>query len=105
MSPAPHDLVDLRLAPVALAVDQVLEEFAGLSPVALHERVVLESNSQATTRRRREQDVVTSVTHGLDTRGWEASWDPRGLRLRHDEHTIVLGAPANLRRYVDELEG
>lgn len=103
MAPAPHDLVDLRLAPVALSVDEVLERFGRLGRDELHERVVLETDSEAPTRRRREQDVVTSVTHGLDTRGWVADWDPRGVRLRHGEHTLVLGVPVNLRSYVEEL--
>jgi hypothetical protein len=99
----PHDLTDLFLAPVALQVDQRLEEFSKLDRDALHKRVVLEANNETWEKPRRARDVVESVTYLLDLHGWEATWDDRGIRLSHDNHTLVLGVPRNLTAYVDEL--
>lgn len=103
MPPAPRDYTDLFLAPVALQVDQRLEKFAGLDRDALHKRVVLETNHEAWNAGGRAQDVVDSVTYLLDMHGWRAGWDPRGLRLSHDDHSLVLGVPPNLTAYVAEL--
>lgn len=103
MTLAPRDLTDLRLAPVALAVDAQLQSFADLDRDAIHHRIAVESNSDAVTRDRRERDVVQSATYLLDLGGWAASLDPRGIRLTHDQHTFVLGMPRNLVDYVDEL--
>jgi hypothetical protein len=99
----PHDYTDLFLAPVALAVDQRLEEFAALDRGALHRRVSLETDRSARTAAQRGADVVASVTYLLDLHGWRASWDPRGLRLSHDEHSLVLGIPSAVAAYVAEL--
>jgi hypothetical protein len=101
MTKMPHDMVDLRLAPVALQVDARLEELGRLSPEALSLRVAIESNREGRTAQQRARDLVASVSHLLDLGGWEPSWDPRGLRLRHREHTLVLGVPATLRDYVE----
>lgn len=100
---APHDYIDLFLAPVALAVDQRLEEFAALDRDALHRRVVLESNQAASDAADRRSALVASVTYLLDLHGWTASWDGRGVRLSHADHTLVLGAPPNVVGYVTEL--
>jgi hypothetical protein len=100
---APHDYTDLFLAPVALHVDERLQGLAGLDRDALHERVSLETNHDAWTRSGRAQDVVDTVTYLLEMHGWRASWDPRGVRLSHDSHTLVLGVPPNVAAYVDEL--
>jgi hypothetical protein len=100
---APRDYTDLFLAPVALQVDQRLEKFAALDRDALHKRVVLETNNEAWNAGRRAQDVVDSVTYLLEMHGWTASWAPRGLRLSHGHHSLVLGLPANLVAYVAEL--
>ena len=86
MPTPPHDYVDLFLAPVALRIDQRLEEFGRLDRDDLHKRVVLETNSEAADRTRRARDVVESVTRLLDLHGWNTGWDDRGLRLSHDRH-------------------
>jgi hypothetical protein len=99
----PRDYADLFLAPVALEIDLRLEDFAGLDRDTLHKKVVLETNSEARDRAGRAHDVVSSVTHVLDLHGWTAGWDPRGLRLRHHRHTLVLGVPRNVIEYVEEL--
>jgi hypothetical protein len=100
---APRDYTDLFLAPVALAVDERLELIAALSRDELHKRVAIETDREARTAAHRADDVVSSVTHLLDLHGWAASWDPRGIRLSHDRHTLVLGVPSNVSAYVAEL--
>ena len=103
MPKAPRDYSDLFLAPVALDVDQRLEGFAALDRDALHKRVCLETNHEAWNRSGRAQDVVDGVTYLLEMHGWRATWDPRGIRLSHDSHSLVLGVPPNVAAYVAEL--
>ena len=103
MPTPPRDYADLFLAPVALQIDRRLEELADMDRDGLHKRVVLEANSEANERTRRARDVVESVTHVLDLHGWTTEWDERGVRLSHDEHSLVLGVPRNVTAYVEEL--
>jgi hypothetical protein len=99
----PRDYADLFLAPVALEIDQRLEDLAALDRTALHQRVVLATNDEARDRAGRARDVVSTVTHTLDLHGWTAGWDNRGVRLTHHRHTLVLGVPPNVVAYVEEL--
>jgi len=88
---------------VALHVDQRLQAVAELERDQLNMRVVLETNREARTAGQRAQDVMESLTYLLDLHGWTASWDARGLRLSHHRHSLVLGVPENVARYVAEL--
>lgn len=99
----PRDYVDLFLAPVALQIDRRLEELAHQNRDDLHKRVVLETNAEANERTGRAHDVLESATHGLDLHGWTADWVERGIRLSHDQHSLVLGVPRNVTAYVEEL--
>ena len=99
----PRDYADLLLAPVALEIDQRLQDLAGLDRDALHKKVVLETDSEPADRTGRARDVVESVTHVLDLHGWRAAYDGRGLRLTHHRHALVLGLPRNVVEYVEEL--
>ena len=90
----PHDLPDLYLAPVTLAVDARIEELGQLDKGRLTYEVALESDSPDFTRRLREEALIRTITHLVDTHDWNFSWDPRGLRLTHEAHTFVLGTPA-----------
>ena len=101
MATRPHDLTDLYLAPVVLAVDARIEELGRLDKSGLAYEVALESDSPDFTRRMREEGLIRTVTHLIDSHDWEFSWDPRGLRLAHDAHTFVLGIPAV---FVDYLQ-
>ena len=101
MATRPHDITDLYLAPVALAVDARIEELGHLDMERLAYEVALESDSPDFTRAMREEALLRTVTHLIDTHDWEFSWDPRGLRLTHDAHTLVLGIPAGFRAYID----
>jgi hypothetical protein len=94
MAGRPHDISDLYLAPVLLAVDARIEELGKLDKDGLAYEAALASNSADTTRQMREEALITTITHLTETHHWEFSWDLRGLRLTHDAHTFVLGIPA-----------
>jgi len=102
MATRPHDIADLYLAPVALAVDARIEELGRLDVKGLAYEVALESDSPDFTRQMREEGLIRTVTHLMDTHDWAFSWDPRGLRLTHDAHTFVLGIPAAFRDYLED---
>jgi hypothetical protein len=101
MATRPHDATDLFLAPVTLAVDARIEELGRLDKDGLAYEVALESDSPDYTRRIREEALIRTVTHVIECHGWELSWDPRGLRLTHDAHTLVLGVPPVFLEYLE----
>ena len=105
MAIRPHDVTDLHLAPVVLAVDARIEKLGQLGKDGLAYEVALESDSPDFTRRIREDGLIRTVTHLIDCHGWEFSWDPRGLRLTHDAHTFVLGIPAVFLEYLEDSPG
>jgi len=92
----------LYLAPVVLAVDARIEELGRLDRKGLAYEVALESDSPDFTRRMREEALIRTVTHLIDSHDWDFSWDPRGLRLTHEAHTFVLGIPAVFRDYLQD---
>jgi hypothetical protein len=94
MADRPHDVTDLYLAPVLLAVDARIEELGKLDKDGLVYEVALEADSPEISRRMREDALIRTITHLIDTHHWTFSWDPRGLRMTHEEHTFVLGIPA-----------
>lgn len=100
MTTRPHDITDLYLAPVVLAVDARIAELGRLDLNDLAYEVALESDSPDFSRTMREQALIRTITHMLDQHAWEFSWDERGLRLTHDAHTFVLGIPAVFRDYL-----
>jgi hypothetical protein len=93
MPARPHDITDLYLAPVALAVDARIERLGRLDKEQLAYETALESDTPDYTRQMREEALIRTITHLVDTHDWKFSWDPRGLRLTHDAHTFVLGLP------------
>ena len=102
MAARPHDASDLYLAPVMLAVDARIEELGKLDKSQLAYEVALETNSLDVTRSMREEALIRTITHLLDPHHWEFSWDPRGLRMTHHEHTFVLGVPAVFLEYLGD---
>jgi hypothetical protein len=96
MSDRPHDVTDLYLAPVLLAVDARIEELGRLDRAGLAYEVALESDLPDMTRQLREEALIRAITHLADTHHWTFGWDPRGLRMTHDAHTFVLGLPPAL---------
>lgn len=101
MPASPHDITDLYLAPVALAVDARIEELGRLNKEQLAYEVALESDTPDFTRGMREDALIRAITHLVDAHHWTFSMDPRGLRLTHDTHTFVLGIPAIFAEYLD----
>lgn len=102
MAARPHDITDLYLAPVALAVDARIEELGHMDKDGLAYEVAVESDLPDLTRRFREGALIRAVTHLIDRHDWELSWDPRGLRLTHDGHSLVLGIPAVFLEYLED---
>jgi hypothetical protein len=100
MAERPHDVTDLYLAPVLLAVDARIEELGQLDRDGLAYEVALESDVPDFTRQMRQEALIRAITHLVDTHHWVFSWDPRGVRMTHDAHTLVLGLPAILLDYV-----
>jgi hypothetical protein len=105
MADRPHDVTDLYLAPVLLAVDARIEELGTLDKAGLASEVALESDSLDITRHMREEALIRTITHLTNTHHWEFSWDPRGLRMTHDAHTVVLGIPAVFLDYLGTAPG
>lgn len=93
----PHDRSDLLLAPVALEIDARIQELADMDEEALRFRVALEGNIDVSNPSMVAEGVIEACTNGIELHHWEASIDPRGLRLTHADHSLVLGLPANLR--------
>jgi hypothetical protein len=102
MATRPHDISDLYLAPVTLAVDARIEELGQLDKDRLTYEVALESDEPDFTRQLREEALIRTITHLIDCHDWQFSWDPRGLRLTHETHTFVLGIPAVFLEYLED---
>ncbi len=102
MTTLPHDITDLYLAPVVLAVDARIAELGQLDKKDLVYQVALESDTPDFTRQMREDALIRTIIHLIDTHDWEFGWDPRGLRMVHGAHTLVLGIPATFREYLEE---
>lgn len=102
MTSLPRDTTDLYLAPVALAVDARIDHLSRLTPRELAVEVALESDTPDWTRSDRQTALLRTLRHLIDTRGWAFDWDPRGLRLTHREHTLVLGIPLTFTNYMDD---
>lgn len=98
----PHDITDLYLAPVVLAVDARIEELGQLDEAGLAYEVGLESDLPDYSRRMREEGLISTLKHLVDTHDWGIRWDTRGLRLTHEAHTLVLGVPAVFLKYLED---
>ena len=98
MTPLPHDVPDLYLAPVALAIDARIEELGRLDLDELRSAVALASDQDERTQEMRELALLDAIGHLTELHGWALSWDPRGIRLTHEAHTFVLGVPEVFRR-------
>jgi hypothetical protein len=101
MSERPHNIADLYLAPVALAIDTRLTEMAALDEEHLAVRVGLASDEADWTVELRRNALLRAVGQRIELHGWTLTWDDRGVRISHGEHSVVLGAPANFRQYVE----
>jgi hypothetical protein len=102
MAETPRDIVDLFLAPVALAIEERLAELGRLSLDDLGHFVALESPGPDRTRTDREKALLRTITYLIDLHGWSVEWDLRGLRLSHGDHALVLGVPASFAVYCEK---
>lgn len=100
MPTRPRDVADLYLAPVAIALDQELAMYDGLSEHDIEYRVALVINDQPRNAAERPDSVLRALTRTVETHGWEIDWASRGLQISHDEHQLTLGIPGSLRDYL-----
>jgi hypothetical protein len=105
MATLPHDLADLSLAPVVLAIDARIEELSHLSPKDLALHIGMEGDQPAWTREFRQRGLLATVSHLIDTHDWELSVDKRGIRFTHKERTFVLGVPHTFTEYLGNDDG
>ena len=104
MAVLPHDLTDLRLAPVVLAVDARIEELGRLDADVLAAQIERFRDRSSATRDRREAWLLAEVASSGEGSGWALSLDDRGIRLTHDQHSFVLGMPSNFGVYLSRSE-
>jgi hypothetical protein len=97
----PHDVTDLYLAPVAITLDARLNELAAMTIDQLDGLVELRTTQRPASSDERRDAMLKTITHAVDTRGWDASWHERGLAISHAQHTVVLGVPANVKSYLE----
>lgn len=102
MLKVPHDATDVLLAPVALDLDQQLEQLGALDQAELHFLVALTTDRDPTSVDRRRELLLTSLVRDVDTHGWEVSWHERGLQLEHGDRRVVLGIPSSVRTFVGQ---
>ncbi len=100
MSTMPHDVSDLHLAPVVLAIDARIDELSKLDLDALKWRVAVDGDAPDWTTEQREAGLLEAVRHVIDCHGWVVSFDPRGVRLTHGKNSLVLGVPATFNEYL-----
>lgn len=97
----PHDVSDLELAPVALAVDARISHLAALDDAALAREIEAVSERPTRDDSERRSALLAAVEPLVAMHGWKLSWDDtRGIRLTHGSHSFVLGVSASMRRYV-----
>ena len=102
MAERPQDRTDLYLAPVVLGVEERLEELARLSGDDLRFQVILETDVEPRDAAERREAFVETMRRRVELHGWSLSLRERGLAVSHDEHTIVLGLPNNVKEYLGD---
>lgn len=100
MRELPRDVDDLLLAPVVLQLEDRLTELGALGQEEMRYRVALDSDLPDWDEQRRRDAMLTSIARDIDLGSWVLSWDPRGLRMSHGVHHVVLGLPASVADYV-----
>ncbi len=105
MEGLPHDMTDLRLAPVALAVDAAIEDLGRLPLEKLAWQVESHRDVTEVTADDRRGWLLAQIESRVEKGKWELSFDDRGVRLTHGKHTFVLGAPATFTAYLEGRAG
>ncbi|HRD63524.1 MAG TPA: hypothetical protein PK324_16765 [Nocardioides sp.] len=99
MTIRPHDLSDLYLAPVVLAIDSTLERWGATTLDQVRREVVLHTNGDPATPEKRRAALLATLARPK-MHGWTMSIGPRGVVLTHDDHVITLGVPDSVRSYL-----
>lgn len=100
----PHDTADVFLAPVALALDQQLQQLSELNQAEIFCLITLATDREPRTSRGKRDLLLETLTRDISTHDWTVSWDPRGLRVEHDLHRVVLGLPESVRIFLDPVD-
>lgn len=100
MSIPPRDLTDLYLSPVAIELDRRLAELSPLTVKELELRIALSTDREASAPEARVELFLQSLAHLIPLHGWELEYEARGVRVRHSDHSLVLGVPDCVRQYV-----
>lgn len=100
MSVLPRDKTDLYLAPVLLALEERISEFAALAPNELGIRIALTSDLPDWTAEQRSRALLVAIGHLIELHGWLLSWDESGLKVAHGDRVLVLSTPPSLAAYV-----
>lgn len=80
----PHDLSDLQLAPVTLAVNARIAHLAGLDDAGLAREIDAVSERPTRDETQRRHALVDTIELLVDLHGWKLTWDDRrGVRLSH----------------------
>ncbi len=96
----PHDVSDLHLAPLLLALDTRLEELGQCNREELSRYVAAMSDQPDWTRDLRASALLLAVECYIDRHGWELSWHSRGIAVSHGRSQVVLGVPASFAEYL-----
>jgi hypothetical protein len=102
MSTLPHNVSDLRLAPVLLALEGRLDELAALTPGELADQVAIVGDTPRWTRELRETGLLSTISRPLDLHEWTLGWNPRGLQVSNGTHQVTLGIPKTFEGYLDQ---
>lgn len=100
MALLPHDVTDLALAPVVLAVDAELEALSGMTRRQIELRVTYETSREPRTPEERRDAVLEVVLRIVDLHGWHATWGDRGVRLDHGANAVTIGVPDSVWSYI-----
>lgn len=101
MATMSHDVTDLFIAPVVLHIEAELESFEDLDGDQIRKRLAIETNREPRSTQARRDTMMQALTRFVDLHGWNASWTPRGLSLRHDHHAVTLGLPPAVIDYLE----
>ena len=101
MAVLPHDITDLRLAPVVLAVDAAIADLGRFPVEELAEQVERYRDLSDVTPELRKHWLLSLIEARVETFQWKLSFDARGIRLTHKEHSVVLGTPATFSAYIE----
>ena len=101
----PHDLTDLYLAPVVLAIEACMERLGRLAPDELALEIALSSNAPDWTRSWREQALTSAIEHLIDVHGWSLTVESRSLRLAHRRRVVLMALPPTLEAYLAGPQG